>query len=115
MFEKHIDPLPPLSTFILRLLLSLLIALVLILVALYIGMLGYHIFEKMSWVDAFVNASMILSGMGPLGTLSTTSGKIFAGCYALFSGLLFISLIGIVLAPIIHRILHKFHSDMRDK
>jgi hypothetical protein len=63
----------------------------------------------MGWIDAFANASMILSGMGPLGTLQTKAGKLFAGCYALFSGLAFITLVGVVLAPFIHRAFHRFH------
>ncbi len=83
----------------------------LVAVALGIGMAGYHFIENMGWVDAFVNAAMILSGMGPVGTLQTDAGKIFAGCYALFSGLVFITVTGIVLAPVAHRALHKFHLE----
>jgi hypothetical protein len=79
--------------------------------ALGIGMLGYHSFEQMSWVDAFVNAAMILSGMGPVSTLQTSAGKLFAGCYALFSGLTFITILGIIFVPGIHRFLHKFHMS----
>jgi len=79
--------------------------------ALGIGMAGYHFIENMGWVDAFVNAAMILSGMGPVATLQTDAGKIFAGCYALFSGLMFITVTGIVLAPVAHRALHKFHLE----
>ncbi|HZM04779.1 MAG TPA: hypothetical protein VFC44_17395 [Candidatus Saccharimonadales bacterium] len=75
------------------------------------GMFGYHSFEKMGWTDAFVNAAMILSGMGPVTELHTQGGKIFAGCYALFSGLAFIVLIGLILTPAIHRFLHKFHQE----
>jgi hypothetical protein len=74
-------------------------------------MAGYHVFEKLSWLDAFVNAAMILSGMGPLGPLQTAAGKLFAGCYALFSGLAFITTIGVVFAPVFHRFLHKFHLE----
>src|SRR4029078_10212515 len=77
------------SRFAARMVRSLVIAFALIYMALVMGMMGYHTFEGMSWVDAFANASMILSGMGPLGKLSTTPGKIFAGFYALFSGLFF--------------------------
>lgn len=80
-------------------------------VALSIGMAGYHFFEDMNWVDAFENAAMILSGMGPVSTLQSDTGKIFAGCYALFSGLMFITVAGIVLAPVAHRALHKFHLE----
>ena len=87
----------------------------LVAIALGIGMVGYHFFEGMNWVDAFVNAAMILSGMGPVGELKSDSGKIFAGCYALFSGLVFISVTGILLAPIAHRALHKFHLESEKK
>jgi hypothetical protein len=80
-------------------------------VALGLGMAGYHYFEEMNWVDAFENAAMILSGMGPVSTLQTDPSKIFAGCYALFSGLMFITVTGIVLAPVAHRALHKFHLE----
>lgn len=82
-----------------------------IVIALYIGMIGYHFFERMTWIDAFVNAAMILSGMGPLTPLNTDAGKIFAGCYALFSGLMFILILGIMLAPVIHRFFLKMKLD----
>lgn len=85
-----------------------------IVIALYIGMLGYHFFEHMSWVDAFSNAAMILSGMGPLTPLITVSGKIFAGCYALFSGLAFIVLVSIMFSPIIHQFFRKIHVENKD-
>lgn len=88
------------------------LVLVLAVFALVVGMAGYHFFEVMSWVDAFTNASMILSGMGPLSPLHTTGGKLFAGCYALFSGLVFIAVSGILTAPIAHRLLHKFHLEV---
>ena len=80
-------------------------------VGLGIGMLGYHFLEKLSWLDAFADAAMILSGMGPLGPLQTSAGKLFAGFYALFSGLLFLTVAGIILAPLGHRLLHKFHLE----
>lgn len=89
-------------------------ACIMILIALYIGMLGYHSFEHMSWVDAFCNASMILSGMGPVSTLATTGGKIFAGCYALFSGLAFIVLVGVMFAPVLHQFFRKIHMESND-
>src|SRR5277367_4898 len=82
-----------------------------IVVSLGIGMIGYHRFENMPWIDAFVNAAMILSGMGPVTELKTDGGKFFAGCYALFSGLAFVVLMGLILAPVIHRALHKFHLE----
>jgi hypothetical protein len=85
--------------------------LALVAVCLGIGMWGYHSFENMPWLDAFVNAAMILSGMGPVTELKTDGGKFFAGCYALFSGLAFIVMVGVILAPAIHRALHKFHLE----
>lgn len=79
--------------------------------ALYIGMLGYHFFEKMSWIDAFANASMILSGMGPLTPLASFGGKLFAGFYALFSGLVFIAIVVLIFSPVIHRFFYKIHLE----
>lgn len=111
MFEHFKDPLLPLPIFFTRVMRHILFGIVMIFLALFMGMAGYHHYEHMSWVDAFVNAAMILSGMGPLGTLATTSGKIFAGFYALFSGLLFILVIGIIYGPVVHRFLHKFHIE----
>lgn len=84
---------------------------VLVVIALSIGITGYRFFEHMGWVDAFENASMILSGMGPASDLKTDGGKIFAGFYALFSGLAFMASLGIVFAPVFHRFLHKFHLE----
>jgi hypothetical protein len=101
----------PRREFYARLAKSACVGLLVIAFALGIGMIGYRAFESMSWVDAFVNASMILSGMGPVSSLQTDGGKIFAGCYALFSGLAFITCLGIVFAPVIHRFLHKFHLE----
>jgi hypothetical protein len=84
---------------------------VLAVVGLAIGMAGYAGFEGMSLTDSYVNAAMILSGMGPMGELKTAAGKIFAGSYAIFSGLLLIIATGFVLAPIFHRVLHHFHVE----
>ncbi|MFN7097533.1 MAG: hypothetical protein ACK4PR_08245 [Gammaproteobacteria bacterium] len=111
MLENRQQPLLPRSVFILRLARSFAIGLAAIAVALYIGMAGYHYFEGMSWLDAFANAAMILSGMGPLAPVYTTAGKLFAGFYALFSGLSFIFIIGLMFTPVIHRLFHKFHLD----
>jgi hypothetical protein len=74
-------------------------------------MMGFHVFAKLPWIDAFVNAAMILSGMGPVATLQTDAGKIFAGGYALFSGIALITIMGIIFAPVVHRFLHKFHLE----
>ena len=87
---------------------------ILIAIALFAGMIGYHITEKMSWIDAFLNASMILSGMGPAVTLTTNAGKLFAGFYAVFSGLAFIAIIVIMLSPIIHKFFQTIHVETDD-
>src|ERR1700745_879428 len=84
---------------------------ILAVVGLAIGMAGYASLEGMSLADSYVNAAMILSGMGPMGELKTTAGKIFAGSYAIFSGLLLVIATGFVLAPIFHRVLHHFHME----
>jgi hypothetical protein len=76
-----------------------------------VGMVGYHRLENLSWLDAFENASMILSGMGPVSPVQTSAGKVFAGCYALFSGLMLITSMGVIFAPVFHRFLHKFHLE----
>ena len=81
--------------------------------SLALGILGYHFIAGFNWVDSLLNASMILTGMGPVGALNTDSAKIFASAYALFSGLIFISATGILLTPIFHRVLHKFHLEER--
>jgi hypothetical protein len=111
MFEHRSKPLLPRRQFYTRMARSAAVALLVVAVALGIGMVGYRAFEPMSWVDAFVNAAMILSGMGPVSSLQTDAGKIFAGCYALFSGLAFLTSIGIVFVPAFHRFLHKFHLE----
>lgn len=111
MFEKRKEPLVSTPIFIFRMIRHILFGLFIIAAALFMGMAGYHFYEHMSWVDAFANAAMILSGMGPLVNLTTTAGKLFAGFYALFSGLLFILILGIIYGPIVHRFLHKFHVD----
>ena len=84
--------------------------------ALSIGILGYHELEGMPWIDSLVNAAMLLGGMGPVGELHTDAGKLFAACYALFSGLIFIVAVGVLFAPAAHRFLHRFHmaSDSED-
>jgi len=78
------------------------------------GMAGYRYLEGMSWIDAFANAAMILSGMGPLSPLQSWGGKLFAGAYALYSGLAVIVAIGLILGPVVHRLLHRFHLQSDD-
>lgn len=110
-FEHRRHQLISPQRFVLRLLIAIGLWLVLAVVGLLIGMAGYSAFEDMSLTDAYVNAAMILSGMGPLGELKTTAGKIFAGSYAIFSGLVLVIATGFVLAPIFHRVLHHFHVE----
>ncbi len=104
---KHL-PLPSVRSFVYKIFRNLLIGFAIIGVSLGFGMIGYSHFENMSWTDAFINASMILSGMGPVSTLQTDDGKIFAGCYALFSGIIFLIVMAIIIAPVFHRFLHRF-------
>jgi len=83
-------------------------------VALSIGVLGYHFIAELPWIDALLDASMILGGMGQVATLKSDAAKLFASAYALFSGLVFIMVVAVTLAPVLHRILHKFHIDESD-
>jgi hypothetical protein len=82
-----------------------------LIVSLAYGVCGYHFLEHIPWIDSLLNASMILGGMGPVDTLHTTAGKLFASFYALYSGLLLISLTGMMLTPMVHRFMHKFHIE----
>lgn len=113
-YERRRQPLLSRKAFAKRLATSAGAAGVLIVASLLIGMAGYRFFEGLSWVDAYANAAMILSGMGPLATLHTWGGKVFAGCYALYSGLALIAVTGLIFAPILHRVLHKFHLDAEE-
>src|SRR5262245_57262698 len=109
-FESKGQPLAPRRSFAMRLLRNALWSAAIIVIWLVIGMAGYGGFEKdMGVVDAFLNAAMILSGMGPVSELHTTGGKIFAGFYAIISGVVIFGVAGIALAPLYHRMLHKFH------
>ena len=110
-YESKHQPLLSRPRFIRRLLRSLTAAAILAGISLLGGMLGYRYFEGMAWIDAFANAAMILSGMGPLTPLQTWGGKLFAGLYALYSGLTLIFATGIIIAPIVHRVLHRFHLE----
>jgi hypothetical protein len=110
-FEHRHEPLLPWTAFLWRLAGSFVIGLVLIVVSLGIGMIGYRESMGMAWIDAFVNASMILSGMGPLAAPQTVAAKLFAGTYALFSGLAVLAIAGVVFAPAVHRFLHYLHIE----
>ena len=114
MFERRHQKIAPVPVFIKRLTAYIGTAILLILAALFIGIAGYHWLAGLSWVDSLLNASMILGGMGPVNPLTSTSAKVFASLYALFCGLVFIAVMGIVFTPIVHRMLHKFHVDDKD-
>ena len=111
MYEHSKRPLLPRAVYLKILARNFALALGIVAFSLGIGILGYHHFDKLPWLDAFENAAMILSGMGPLTQGEPDAGKIFAGCYALFSGLAFITSVSVMLAPVLHRFLHKFHLE----
>jgi hypothetical protein len=113
--EHRTQPVIPPQEFIVRLAKSGLIAAVLIAVSLLVGMVGYHTLEGLNWIDAFLNASMLLGGMGPIHVPVSFGGKLFAGLYALYCGLAVILVAGVILAPVAHRILHRFHMESRAK
>lgn len=110
MFEHQSKPPIPFSQFLKRLSTNIGIALCFSGLSLIVGMIGYRYFEGYAWVDAFLNAAMILGGMGEVDPIKTEAGKIFAGMYALYSGLWVVALIGLILSPVFHRIMHTFHS-----
>jgi hypothetical protein len=99
------------ARFVRRLLAHLLVAIGLLIVSLLFGMWGYVFFENLGWRDAFLNAAMLLGGMGPVNPPQTDGGKLFAGIYALYAGLVFIITAALLFTPILHRVLHKFHWD----
>ena len=115
MFEHHSEPLISRAAFMRRLTKHGFISLAVIACSLAIGIIGYHYLEGFRWIDSLVNASMILGGMGPVNELHTAGGKLFASAYALFSGVVFLVMVGIFLAPVIHRFLHKFHFESEEE
>jgi hypothetical protein len=111
MYEHHSERLLPARDFVIRMIRHGGLILMVLAVSLVAGIVGYHYLARMSWVDSFLNASMILGGMGPVGELPDATAKIFAGCYALYSGIILIVIAGIMIAPIAHRLLHKLHAE----
>ncbi len=111
MLESRFNPMQPRREFVRRLVHSFSFGMGLVLVSLAAGMLGYHGLEGLSWLDAFLNASMIMSGMGPVAVLKTDAGKLYAGCYALYCGLALITAAAIILTPVAHRFFHRFHLE----
>ena len=115
MFEKKHEPLLPPAAFVFRMGCSFGMALLIVAASLLMGSVGYHHFANLSWIDALLNAAMILTGMGPVDVMTTTGGKLFATLYALYSGVAFLTIMAVVLAPLVHRLLHKFHLDEDDE
>lgn len=111
MYEKRRQPLLPRTKFILRMLNHFWMAAGIVALSLFAGITGYHYFEGLGWIDAVLNSSMILGGMGPVDPIKTTAGKLFASAYALFSGIVFLVIVGVLFAPVFHRFLHKFHLE----
>lgn len=114
-FEFRHQPLLPIPAYRRRMLRFGGVALGMILGSLVIGIVGYRLSEGMAWIDALLNAAMILGGMGPVTALQTVAGKLFASFYALFSGVIFLAAVGVFLAPILHRFLHRFHIELPDQ
>lgn len=113
MYESKAHPPIPKAHFIRRVLVHFSAAMALLLASLVAGMVGYEHFEDLPWRDAFVNSAMLLGGMGPVNAPLTNGGKLFAGIYALYAGLVFLLVLGIIFTPVIHRLLHTFHWEQR--
>ena len=111
VFEHRREALLPRHLFLRRMARSTALSLAFVAGSLALGMLGYRGAEGLPWLDAFLNAAMILTGMGPVSEMHTTAGKMFAGCYALFSGVAFLTAVAVLFAPLFHRFLHRFHLD----
>ncbi len=110
-YEHRSQPLLPRPAFFRRVVLHAAVAIGIILGSLLIGILGYHFLNGLSWVDSLVNASMILGGMGPVDHLNSRAAKVFASLYALYAGMVFLVAAGLILAPVFHRLLHRFHLE----
>jgi len=114
-YERRSQPILSRTQWLLRLLRSVRLAAMVVGVSLVIGILGYHFLGHLNWVDSFLEASMILAGEGPISPLQNDAVKIFASIYALFSGFILLAAAGIVIAPILHRLMHYFHQDHQEK
>ena len=111
MYESRGRPVLSRRHFARRIALHVGVSVGLVALSLFLGMAGFHVTDGLGWLDAFVQAAMLLGGMGPVATPVTEGGKLFAGVYALYCGLVFIVVAGLLIAPVIHRILHRFHWD----
>jgi hypothetical protein len=114
MYEHHSKPLLPRKLFWRRVLGHASLALLVLSASLGVGVAGYRLTEGLSLIDSILNASMILGGMGPVDAIKTPGGKLFASFYSLFSGIVFLGVVGIILAPIAHRMLHKLHLSEKN-
>ena len=114
MYEHRKQKLAPMATFYQRVLKNILLAVTVMVICLFIGIFGYHYTADIPWLDAVHNASMILSGMGPVVEIKTVAGKWFSSFYALFSGVVFITNVGIILAPAMHRMFHRLHIEDKE-
>ncbi len=115
MFEHRREPLLPRAEFLARLARSFGVATVFMLGSLAVGTFGYHWIGNLPWIDSVLNAAMILTGMGPVNEMKTYAAKLFAAAYALFSGVAFLTIMAVLLAPVVHRFLHKFHLEAEDE
>lgn len=109
MYEHHNERLLSRTAFLRRLANHLVIGAIVVAVSLVAGMVGYVYLERLTWLDAFLNAAMLLGGMGPIWSPATPGGKIFAGLYALYAGMVFLVVASVILAPVVHRVMHRFH------
>jgi hypothetical protein len=114
MFESKTDPLLSRREFLARMGRSLGLTLLIVGFSLLLGGAGYHYFGRLPWIDAVLNASMILTGMGPVDPMKSTAGKLFATFYALYSGIAFLTMMAVLFAPVLHRLMHKFHLEEGD-
>ncbi|WP_010587745.1 hypothetical protein [Schlesneria paludicola] len=115
MFETKFEPVLSQSQFLLRMARSLGVTMLIVAPSLLIGTVGYHVFGGLTWVDALLNAAMILTGMGPVDQMPSTVGKLFSTFYALYSGIAFLTMMAVILAPLIHRLLHTFAIEDDDE
>src|ERR1700694_5168143 len=111
MYEHKSDPIAPKKVFYQRFFYNVMVASGILAICLFIGIVGYHTTANANWIDSLHNASMILSGMGPVIDIKPTGGKLFSSFYALFSGIVFITNIGVILAPLVHRLYHRMHLE----
>jgi len=115
MYEHYRQPILPVKAFYRRMLRSLGFSALLLIGTVIIGSAGFRLIEKFSWVDSFLNCLLIMTGVGTVGTVSTTSGKMFTGIYSVLSTLIFFTTVAIIFTPLLHRLLHKFHLDVEKK